>query len=71
MTNILTGIKNDRIIEPYIYVDRPQHLQELKNRINVEISSIMSEFIHNVLAEYVRRFAYYQETGEWHFEHII
>jgi hypothetical protein len=58
-------------IKSKVYVNRPQNLQNLKDRIRHEMSLITPEVIRNVLDECVRRFAYCQETDGGHFEHLI
>lgn len=58
-------------IKSKVYVNRPQNLQDLKDRIRHEMSLITPQVIRNVLDECVRRFAYCQETDGWHFEHLI
>lgn len=47
--------------------DRPQNLQNLKNRIRLEICNITPETIDNFHEEYRRRFNYCQEAGGWQF----
>lgn len=54
-----------------VYVDSSQNLQELENRIRVEISRITPDIIFNVQEECAHRFAYCEENGGWHFEHLI
>lgn len=46
-----------------VYVNRPQNLEELQNRIRNEIDRITPQVISNVLEECLHRFAYCQAVG--------
>lgn len=54
-----------------VYVNRPQNLAELQNRIRDEMRRISPEMIENVQEEFLHRLAYCQEVGGWQFEHLI
>lgn len=54
-----------------VYVEKLLNLEDLKNRIRLEMRRISPEVIHRVQEEFVSRLAYCQETNGWQFEHLI
>lgn len=54
-----------------VYVNRPDNIADLKNRITEEIHKISPEVIQNVIREFKDRLAYCQEVTGGHFEHLI
>lgn len=54
-----------------VYLQKPNNLEELRERIRDEIQSIPGEILQNVLEETVHRFAHCQAVDGQHFEHLI
>jgi len=54
-----------------VYVNKPNSVEELKNKITYEIQQIPPEMIHNVLEEFELRLAYCQEVNGAQFEHLL
>lgn len=59
------------LFEIKLYIRNQQNLQDLVERLRDEVNRITPAVIRYEQKEYVSRFAYSQETGGWHFEHLI
>lgn len=54
-----------------VYHRRPQNLEDLRERIQLETNLITREVLRNVQQEFLHRLAYCQEVNGGHFEHLI
>lgn len=54
-----------------VYVNRPHNIEELKERIRLEINNIPANMLTNCLQNCVQRFYYCQEVNGEHFEHLL
>lgn len=54
-----------------VYKNKPNNMEDLKNRIRYEIQQITPEIIRNVLREFESRLAYCQEVNGEQFEHLL
>lgn len=54
-----------------VYVNRPDNLDTLKERIRREVRAITPEIIRNVQGEFIDRLGYCQVQNGAHFEHLI
>lgn len=54
-----------------VYINRPNNIENLKNRIRDEMRSIEPYVVHNVLDEFKDRLGYCQAVGGDHFEHLL
>ena len=54
-----------------VYKDRPNNIDELKDRIKQGTRSVTTAMIENVQQEFINRLAHCQAVNGQHFEHLI
>lgn len=54
-----------------VYFNKPENIEQLKNRIRAEIQQIQPQTLNEVLREFQDRLAYCQEVNGQQFEHLI
>ena len=54
-----------------VFVNRPNNLEDLKERIRREVRAVTREMIENVQREFIDRLGYCQDVNGNHFEHLI
>lgn len=54
-----------------VYVDRPENLDSLKERISLEMSNITEDMLQNVKEEFYYRLGYCQQVNGGQFQHLI
>ena len=62
----LWGYLKDRI-----YVNRPSNLNDLKDRIRLEIQGITPQMINDSIRSFEERLYHCQQTNGQHFEHLL